>query len=42
MLEFDANDHHFIRTFYQCEPNKEQVCFIDFLFELAIDLILCL
>ena len=29
MLEFDAHDHYLIQTFYQCEPNEEQVCSID-------------
>ena len=25
MLQFDANDHYLIRTFYQCRPNQEEV-----------------
>lgn len=28
-LEFDAKEHQLIRTFYQCEPNAEQVCAMD-------------
>lgn len=33
VLQFDANDHHFIRAFYQCKPNREQVCSVDSFFE---------
>ena len=33
VLQFDANDHHFIRAFYQSKPNRKQVCSVDTFFE---------
>ena len=33
VLQFDANNHNFIRAFYQCEPNRKQVCSLDSFFE---------